>query len=319
MKVLFISSTTKKGIPSPLIVNQAESIKSEGVDVDFFSIKEKGIKGYIKSIFKLRKFVKKRSYDIYHAHYGLSAIVATFAGLKPLVVSLMGSDVKEGGWQLKLIKLMKKYYWKATIAKSNELANIVGSNKVSIIPNGVNIELFHPIDQNKAKKALNLPDNKKHMFFAANPTRPEKNFQLAKNAFTKLGREDWDLIVMENIPHEKVPLYMNASDIVLLSSLWEGSPNVIKEALACNKVIVATKVGDIEWLFKNVNGVFLSELDLSSYTNQLQNACDYLNNSGTSSGRERIIELGLAHNIVAQKIISIYKDISSKKQNSNPK
>ena len=126
MRVLFISSSLPNGEPSPIIAAQANSIRELRVQVEYYTIKGKGIKGYLLEIFILSKFLKKNSFDLYHAHYGLSAIVATLAGARPLVVSLMGSDVKEGGWQTKLIKRFIKRRWKKTIAKSKELAEIVG-------------------------------------------------------------------------------------------------------------------------------------------------------------------------------------------------
>ena len=94
MTILFISSGNSGKI-SPIVKAQADSLIKKGVAIDFFLIKGKGLTGYLKSIFILRKFIKKNNYDLYHAHYSLSAFVATLAGCKPLVVSLMGSDVKK--------------------------------------------------------------------------------------------------------------------------------------------------------------------------------------------------------------------------------
>ena len=98
MRVLFVSSgNSVKGI-SPIIKNQGDSLVDMGVDLTYFTIKGKGFKGYSNSVFKLKKVLNKNEYDIIHAHYSLSAIVASFAGAKPLVVSLMGSDVKHNNY-----------------------------------------------------------------------------------------------------------------------------------------------------------------------------------------------------------------------------
>jgi hypothetical protein len=93
MKVLFVSSGNSEFGISPIIKNQGESLKQNGIDLDYFTIKGKGIKGYLKNIPILKKYLKYHNYDIIHAHYSLLAIVATLSGAKPLVVSLMGSDI----------------------------------------------------------------------------------------------------------------------------------------------------------------------------------------------------------------------------------
>lgn len=93
MKVLFVSSGNSEFGISPIIKNQGESLKQNGIDLYYFTIKGKGIKGYLKNIPILKKYLKNHNYDIIHAHYSLSAIVATLSGAKPLVVSLMGSDI----------------------------------------------------------------------------------------------------------------------------------------------------------------------------------------------------------------------------------
>lgn len=313
MKVLFISSSLPCGKPSPTITNQAKFNVENGCDVDFFIIINKGFRGYLKEIFLLKKFIKTKRYDIYHAHYGLSAIVATFAGLRPLIVSLMGSDVHEGGWQKWLIKIFVRYRWAATITKSSELAKKTGVNYCTVIPNGVDRASFEPTSLLFAKQSLGLNSNKRYVLFAANPTRSEKNFKLAQMAFKKIKTENVELIKMENIPNKDVPLWMNAADVVALSSLWEGSPNVIKEAMACNRPIVSTNVGDVEWLFGNEPGHFLAGFEVDDYASKLSLALAYAQEHNSTMGRERIEQLGLDSKNIANRIISVYTKVLNEK------
>jgi len=103
---------------SPIIENQANYLLQEGLEVDYYRIMGKGIKGYLKNIRPLRKYLQQQSYDIVHAHYSLSAFCASMAGSQSLVVSLMGSDVKAGSIYRLLIKLFVFFYrWKAVIVK----------------------------------------------------------------------------------------------------------------------------------------------------------------------------------------------------------
>ena len=128
MNILFISSrNTKNGI-SPIIKNQGESLKTQNVKIDYFTIEGKGISGYFKSILTLKKHLKKQKYDIFHAHYSLSGFAATLSGCRPLIVSLMGSDVK-AKWYLKyIIKFFEFFFWNNTIVKSIDMKNELGKD-----------------------------------------------------------------------------------------------------------------------------------------------------------------------------------------------
>lgn len=308
MKVLFICSGNS-GKANVIIENQANSLKSNGVDVDFYLIKGSGVLGYLSNIFALKRFLKNKNYDILHAHYSYSAFVASFSNKTPLVVSLMGSDVYTGGWQMWMIKMLIKKRWVFTIAKSKDLAEKVGENYCSVIPNGVDIETFYPISKDIAKQRLGLDLSKRYLFFAANPARPEKNFNLAKQAYDNVKSDGFVLVKMENIPHNDVPLWMNASDVILLSSLWEGSPNVIKEAMACNKPIVCTDVGDVSWLFGNEPGYFIGGFTPDNFTKNLIQACQFAKDNESTNGRQRIIDLGLDADFVAKRIKKVYESI----------
>ncbi len=102
---------------------------------------------------------------------------------------------------------------------------------------------------------------------------------------------------------------MNASDVILLSSLWEGSPNVIKEAMACNKPIVCTDVGDVRWLFGEEPGHFIAGSEVDNYANRLKDALGFSNTVGNTNGRARLLILGLDSRTVANRIENIYKEV----------
>ena len=103
----------------------------------------------------------------------------------------------------------------------------LGIKNVEVIPNGVDLKVFKPIEKMSCKKALNWDCKKKQILFASNPNRYEKNFSLAKKAFSFIDDINYELKVLEDISNDQIPLHFNAADVILLTSLWEGSPNVI--------------------------------------------------------------------------------------------
>jgi glycosyltransferase involved in cell wall biosynthesis len=307
MRVLFVSSgNTKDGI-SPVVKNQGESLQNMGITLDYFTVQGKGIKGYLKNVFPLRKHIKQNQYHIVHAHYSLSAFVATIAGCKPLVVSLMGSDIRSGFIIKAAIKTAYLFFWKVVIVKSQDMSDNVGIKKVEIIPNGVNVNVFKPEDKGSAQNKLEWDSSKKHILFAADPNRPEKNFGLLQNACNHMDFiEGIDIHLLKNVSHYEIPKYMNASDVVALTSLWEGSPNVIKEAMACNRPIVCTDVGDVRLVFGDTPGCYLTTFDAEDTLTKLRLALSFAEKFKHTNGRTRIFELGLDSETIARRILNLY-------------
>ncbi|MEW7277935.1 glycosyltransferase family 4 protein [Aquimarina sp. 2201CG1-2-11] len=304
MEILFISSgNTKSGI-SPIIKNQGQSLINLGHKVTFYTIKGKGLKGYFNNIFTLRRFLKNKNFDVIHAHYSLSAMVASLSGAQPLVASLMGSDVKASGLLKYMIRFFNRLFWKKVIVKSEDMKISAGLKESYIIPNGVDFEKFTPKDRNKSIEITQWDSSKKHILFAANPGRYEKNFVLAKQAFELLNDPSLELQVLIDIPNEKMVHYFNSADVILLTSLWEGSPNVIKEAMACNCKIVAVDVGDVKKVISNTQGCFVTSFNVKEIASTIKGALllEY-----KTKGRNHIQYLNSSH--IAQQIINIYNEI----------
>ena len=162
MKILFVASANK-GAMTPVVINQAEALISEGVEVDFFPIRGKGFRGYLRNVRPLHRYLRTHHYDAIHAHYSLSAFAASLAGARPLVVSLMGSDVKAARWYKFIIRFFAFFFrWKAIIVKSNDMYRDLGIPRALIIPNGVNLERFHPMDQVECRQRLGWNNSPHH-------------------------------------------------------------------------------------------------------------------------------------------------------------
>jgi teichuronic acid biosynthesis glycosyltransferase TuaC len=312
MKILFVSSGNIRQL-NPIVENQGESLRREGINLEFFTIKGKGVAGYMKNIVPLRKKIMNDRIEVIHAHYSLSAFTATLTLKRPLVVSLMGSDVFSSGLVLWLIRFLSKFYWDATIVKSEEMKIKLNLRNAHIVPNGINIKLFRPIDRIESCRKLDWDPEKKHILFPANKNRPVKNFKLADDAFHLLNTERIQLHTLENVPNPLMPYYYNAADVVLLTSLWEGSPNVIKEALACNAPVVATDVGDIRYNLGALKNCFVTGFDPIKIADALKQVIE---SGDRTEGRRRITELGLEESEIAQKLNSIYINVITKRKHS---
>jgi teichuronic acid biosynthesis glycosyltransferase TuaC len=317
MNVLFISSANKSGKQSNLILAQSDSIADEGIHVINYPLIGKGITGYLKNIKKIKKEVREKNIDILHAHFGFCALISIFGKSgKKLVVSLMGTDVigtehKKLSYRLvdKCIVLAIRFFanhlFDSTIVKSNQMLNYLNKNKTfHVIPNGVDFDIFYTVDKNQAREQLGLDPSKKIILFSTDPQRPEKNFALAEKAVSYFNDSSIELLIINEISQKELNLYYNASDVILLTSLHEGSPNIIKESLACNKVIVSTNVGDVAQNIKDVNNCFLTSFDPQETFEKLKEA---LNTNGLSDGREKIQHLN--KKVVAKKIVSLYNSL----------
>ncbi|MBD1397717.1 glycosyltransferase [Pontibacter sp. JH31] len=318
MKVLFVCSGNSVIFPIvPFIKSQGESLKAAGIEVDYFPLKGKGFTGYIKAGLNLRKVLKLKQYDVIHAHYTLSGWAAVIGARNtPVVISLMGSDaygqiteniaqsIKSKFYQL-LTYLIQPFVT-AIISKSENIEkHVYLKRKSTILPNGVNTNLFRPTT-NDFRQELGLHADKIYILFLGNRDKPIKNYTLAREAVALLNMPDVELINPYPLDHADIPSYLNSVNVLVVPSLMEGSPNVVKEAMACNCPIVATDVGDIKWVIGDTDGCHLSDFNPEEFAAKLKSAIAFSRDSGRTNGINRINELGLSAEDVANKLIDIY-------------
>lgn len=309
MKVIFISKVHKDKQPGIVVANQIASIKKyTNTEIIYYGIEGRGIWKYFRTVPNLYRFLKNNPHDVVHANYSFCGFTAAMALASPLVVSLMGSDTKTKGLLKLVTKFCIKVVWKKTIVKSSSMGEDLNSfNSVDVIPNGVDISLFECTDQEQARKKLNFDSSKKHIVFIGDPARYSKNGQLAKRSVDSLNRSDVQFHIANGIPHSEIINYMHASDMILMTSRYEGSPNVIKEAMACNKPIVSTNVGDVEYLLDGLAGCFVTshlELDITS---AISKCLDFSAAYKNTKGKEKLIALGIDAKSTADKIVSVYE------------
>ncbi len=321
LKVLFVCAGNNETEISPIVTAQGQSLRKCRVDVNYFPIGGKGFGAYLKSVQRLRKHLRQESFALVHAHYGLSAIVARLACRKiPLVVSFMGDDLlgsnKPNGKVTGLSRcfsglnvFLARHFYDYIIVKSGEMLGKLRDNtRVKVIPNGVDLDVFYPIARNTAIRHAGFQREEGNFLFVGDPSRPEKNYSLAREAVRRAGN-NFDLHVIRNKKPSELCSYYNAADAVIITSFHEGSPNIVKEAMACNCPVVSTDIGDVRMLSEGVTGHFLVTFDPEGVASGLISALKFRSESGETTGRDRITELKLDSVSVAEKIVSIYKEL----------
>jgi glycosyltransferase involved in cell wall biosynthesis len=180
-----------------------------------------------------------------------------------------------------------------------------------IIPCGIDFELFKPMPMDEAREALKLPKDKKLVLFCGEYFRPIKRFDIVRKAVWVLQQNEPDvqLVVCSKKPLSEVPKYMNACDVLVLVSDGEGSPMVIKEAMACNLPVVAVPAGDIPEVIGGTEGCYICTQDPYEVAEKLDLALHY---EGRTRGRENIRHLEI--DAISRQIIGIYESVLHRKK-----
>ena len=239
------------------------------------------------------------SVDLVHANYGLTAPAALAQPHRPVVLSLWGSDL--------MGEFSELSRWCANrcsevIVMSDGMATLL-DRESHVIPHGVDLDRFAPRSPAEARAELGWPAERPTVLFPYDPDRAVKNVDLAEAvvdvASQRLG-ESVSLEVVDGLPHDRMPTYMNAADALLLTSDREGSPNVVKEALACNCPVIATDVGDVS---ERVAGLDYSTVGHEPAT-LVEALVDVLANRPVREGRSAVESLSLDR--TCRRILDVY-------------
>lgn len=299
----------------PFIVRQVEFLRKAGVFVDVFPFRgAKRPVNYIRARLAFQKMLKQTAYDVIHAQFGQSGLLVLPSKKIPFVVTFRGSDVegivsKSGrytiaGKVLQIVSTVVASQADQIIFVAERMKNHFPERPYTVIPSGLDLDMFRPINRDDARRALKFAENKPLVLFGANPAIARKRFFLAQEA-VDLARKhvsDIQLVALDGIDHQQVPLYMNACDLLLICSLHEGSPNVVKEALACNLPIVSTDVGDVRERIRTIDGCILCEDDRPQTIASA--LVKVLSQARRINGRQTVLDLN--ENLLTQQLIRVY-------------
>lgn len=305
MRILIVASYNK-GRFAPFIDEQTNALKAAGCEIFFLGIQGKGLRGYLKNLPALKRRIKEIGPDIIHAHYGLSGLLTNFQRKVPVVVTYHGSDINDKK-VLPYSKIaMRLSAWNVFVSrKTLEIAK--PKRKFSLIPCGIDLFDLQLTPKAKARQRMCLDEGKKYILFAGAFDNVVKNAPLAKEVVELLDCSNVELLELKGYSRDEVTLLMCAADAFMMTSFTEGSPQVIKEALACGCPIVSVDVGDVKERIEGVEGCFVSE------TREPKEIADLLQTAlaleGKTKGREKIVGDGLDNRKVAWKLMEVYETI----------
>jgi teichuronic acid biosynthesis glycosyltransferase TuaC len=304
MRILHLYRGYGKDGENTVVDFQLRSFEGKSIEIYKFIIAEGGILGYLKATQRLKKYIISNQIDIVHSHYSYSGFLAILATRRPIICSLMGSDIlqkkKLEKW---FIYISALHFWNRVIVKNKLIQSEI--KKSTCIPNGVDFTNFSPFDKKIAQERLGFNPVYKHIIFAAkDPNSAVKNLKLAQSSISLLNDGLIQFHLVSEVSYCELPIFYNAADLLLLTSLSEGSPNVIKEAMACNCPIVATDVGDIREVIGDTAGCYVTSFDPLDVAEKIRMALDF---GQRTLGREKIGHLD--NQLIADQILEVYREV----------
>ena len=294
---------------SPFYIKQVAELESRGIHIDHICPRKQNEIGdqqnfsrtYIDYLPLLETLAKSfHSYDLIHANNGKTAPFALTQIHKPIVLTLWGSDLM-GSYSF--ISRHSAKYCDEVIVRSEEMNEML-DRETHVIPAGVDLDIFKPMDQEKALNEVGWNPQEKHILFPASPERSVKNYPLARSVVESVNQQlemTVELQTVTGVPHNQIPLYMNAADSLLLTSKREGSPNTVKEAMACNTPVVSTDVGDVR---ERLDGVDQSAV-CESESELVDALVSILQLDKRSNGRKHVRDVSLER--MGEQIIEVYE------------
>lgn len=311
MKVLIVCSGNVPNfdirIHQAFIHDQVEAIKYKDPNLhfDYFIIKGKGVWGYLKNLKLLKEQIKSNNYNIVHAHFALSGLLTNLQRKVPVVITFHGSDINNV--KIRIVSHIVELLSLKTIYVSKKLQEIsIGHNKLNsfVIPCGVDFNVFKPYESAALRSQIGLNGQMKYILFSSSFDNPVKNFSLLLDAVELITNYQIKIIELKNYQRHQVAELMSAVDVCVMTSFTEGSPQFIKEAMACNCPIVSTDVGDVKEVVGNIKGCFITNYKPIDVANKIKMA---LNLNERTQGRNAIQLFN--NDIIAEKIINLYKSI----------
>jgi teichuronic acid biosynthesis glycosyltransferase TuaC len=307
MRVLIVCSGNK-GEASPFVLEQAQQLEHAGCIVKLFLIQGKGWRGYLRNRAPLLGSIAEFKPDVVHAHSGMSALLAGLQRRVPAVATYHGSDVNVP--KLRFFTRLSMRLCKVHIVVSADMKRILRNDDVLVLPCAVNTDVFIPADRMVARQRLGWSADGIYVLFSSSFSNAVKNAPLAMAAVEVCRDYHIQLMELKDKSREDVALMLNACDAALMTSFTEGSPQFVKEAMACGVPVVSTRVGDVAELSEDLPGHFMVGFDTEEVARGVKAAILFRADIGYTNGPDVIRRRGLTPNSVAMELMRVYTRVA---------
>lgn len=316
MRILVVSNlypTPSRPASGTFVRAQVEALgRLDDLDVDFFRIERshQGRRAYARLRGDVLRRVADTAPDLVHVMYGgvMADVVTRAVTDRPVVVTFYGTDLFGLPRSAPLARRLSARYGvrashraaaraSSVVVQSRGLAAAlpasVPPSRVHVLPDGVDFDVFRPLDRAACRRELGWSEGRRYVLFPSAPARPEKRYELAEAAVRRLVERGAavELQALDGVQSENVVTWLNAADVVLLTSRHEGSPNVVKEALACDVAVVSVDVGDVRERLAGIEGCYIAAADAEDLAVKLELV---LTRPGRIDARERSADVSLA-------------------------
>jgi teichuronic acid biosynthesis glycosyltransferase TuaC len=326
MRVLYVIPGSPEGSEFIFAKRQIGSMEAAGVTTrTFFLTSRTSLLFLVRAAFRLREEIRVFRPEIVHAQFGtVNGMLCVCAGASPLVVTFRGGDLNPTREVSRIRSLVGRFFSQVAAVRAEAIICVTAKlqtrlwwrkGRSSVIPNGLDVSLFAPMPKAEARTVLGWQAAERIVLFNAGRSETAKRLDLAVAAVEHAKSSIRDLrleVLRGNIPPEKVPVYLNAADCLLVTSDWEGSPNIVKEAMACNLPVVSVDVGDVVERLARVSPSRVAERSPGALARCI---AEVLQEDRRSNGRDKISPL--SEKLVAQQILEVYRQVIRHSQDVN--
>jgi glycosyltransferase involved in cell wall biosynthesis len=307
MTVLFVTAMyphAANPASGSFVAQQAEAVRRLGHRVDVLHVLGYRSRwNYLWGNLRLAARVRRTTYDLIHVHYGLTGLSALWRRGVPMVVTIHGSDALVGRLQPAISRFVCRRA-AAVIAVTEQIASKIPGR---VIPCGVDLERFRPLDRTESRSRLGLDPGRRLVLFPFDPARRVKRHDLANAAVGDLASRghDVELRVVTGRPQRQMPLWYSAADALIVASDSEGSPVAVKEALACELPVVSTRVGDVEEIARGVAAFALCDREPAALADGIERVWDLPRNE--RGGRAAAERYDLRR--LTEELVEVYEEV----------
>ena len=309
MRILAVANWDPHAHPIPWAAERLRALQRAGVQVDLLARPTPDARSWLELVLALDARLHQRRYDAVAPLYGsLLGLICALQRRAPCVVSFAGSDLNgspDRRLSVPLSQLAAALACSVSVRTRAMRAALWwprARDRARVIPSGVDVRRFRPRDRREARLKRGVAvEGKRVLFVAGHGARREKNLALAGAAVARL--DGVQLEVAARVPFAEMPLVYASADALVLTSLSEGSPNCVKEALACGVPVVSVDVGDAREVLSGLTNCALVPADAGAVAGALERVLT--DGRGCPEGPARMAE-AFSLEAMAQAFVALY-------------